>query len=133
MNSFYTLVADRATHRCEYCHAPELVFNFPFEVEHIIPLYRGGVDAEFNLALACRSCNLRKGTRISGLDPESNQDVPLFHPRQDLWDDHFQVDSDSGTLVAKTPTARVTITHLEMNSQAQVTARQLWIRLSLFP
>jgi hypothetical protein len=34
MNSFYTLVADRAAHRCEYCHAPELVFNFPFEVEH---------------------------------------------------------------------------------------------------
>jgi len=133
MNPFYTLVADRATHRCEYCHAPELVFNFPFEVEHIIPLYRGGVDAELNLALACRSCNLRKGTRISGLDPESNQDVPLFHPRQDLWDDHFQVDSDSGTLVAKTPTARVTITYLEMNSQAQVTARQLWIRLGLFP
>lgn len=31
MNPFYTLVADRAAHRCEYCHAPELVFNFPFE------------------------------------------------------------------------------------------------------
>lgn len=27
MNPFYTLVADRAAHRCEYCHAPELVFN----------------------------------------------------------------------------------------------------------
>lgn len=41
MNPFYTLVADRAAHRCEYCHDPELVFNFPFEVEHIIPVYRG--------------------------------------------------------------------------------------------
>jgi len=133
MNPFYTLVADRAFHRCEYCHAPELVFNFPFEVEHIIPLYRGGANAEFNLALACRSCNLRKGTRISGLDPESNREVRLFHPRQDLWDDHFQVDSDSGTLVAKTPIGRVAIAYLEMNSQAQVTARRLWIRLGLFP
>jgi hypothetical protein len=27
----------------------------------------------------------------------------------------------------------VTIACLEMNSQAQVTARQLWIRLGLFP
>jgi hypothetical protein len=133
MNPFYTLVASRAAHRCEYCHAPELVFNFPFEVEHIIPLYRGGADAEFNLALACRSCNLRKGTRISGIDSESDTEVRLFHPRQDLWDDHFQVDSDSGTLAAKTPIGRVTITCLEMNSQAQVTARQLWIRLGLFP
>ncbi|MEP0812448.1 HNH endonuclease [Trichocoleus sp. ST-U2] len=99
----------------------------------MVPLYRGGADAEFNLALACRSCNLRKGTRISGIDPESGTEVRLFNPRQDQWDDHFQVDSDSGTLVGKTPIARVTIACLEINSQAQVTARQLWIRLSLFP
>ena len=59
MNPFYNLVADRAAHRCEYCHAPELVFNFPFEVEHIVPICRGGEAAEYNLALACRSCNLR--------------------------------------------------------------------------
>jgi hypothetical protein len=133
MNPFYTLVADRAAHRCEYCQAPELVFNFPFEVEHIIPLYRGGADAEFNLALACRSCNLHKGTRISAIEPESDTEVRLFHPRQDQWDEHFQVDSDSGTLAGKTSIGRVTIACLEMNSQAQVTARQLWIRLSLFP
>ncbi len=53
MNPYYTLVADRANHRCEYCHAPELVFNFPFEVEHIIPISRQGANSEFNLALAC--------------------------------------------------------------------------------
>ena len=89
------------------------------------PNTRGGADAEFNLALACRSCNLHKGTRISKIDSESDTEVRLFHPRQDQWDDHFQVDSDSGTLVAKTPIGRVTIACLEMNSQAQVTARQL--------
>jgi len=81
MNPFYTLVANRAAHRCEYSHAPELIFNFPFEVEHIIPLFRGGANAEFNLALACRSCNLRKGTRISGIDPESDAEIRLFNPR----------------------------------------------------
>jgi len=97
------------------------------------PNTRGGADAEFNLALACRSCNLRKGTRLSGIEPESDTEVRLFHPRQNQWDDHFQVDSDSGTLAAKRPIGRVTIACLEMNSQAQVTARQLWIRLGLFP
>jgi hypothetical protein len=35
--------------------------------------------------------------------------------------------------VAKTPIGRATIACLEMNSQAQLTARQLWIRLGLFP
>ncbi|UKO97529.1 HNH endonuclease [Nostoc sp. UHCC 0870] len=92
MNPYYNLVADRANHRCEYCHAPELIFNLAFEVEHIIPLSRQGTDADSNLALACRSCNLRKGTRISGNDPESNIDVRLFHPRQDKWSDHFLAD-----------------------------------------
>lgn len=133
MNPFYTLVADRAAHYCEYCHAPELVFNFPFEVEHIVPRALGGADAEFNLALACRSCNLRKGTRISGIDPESDTEVRLFNPRQDQWDDHFQVDGKPGMVVGKTLVGRVTVACLEMNSQAQVMARQLWIRLGLFP
>jgi hypothetical protein len=67
MNPYYSAIAERANHRCEYCHAPELVFNFPFEVEHITPLSQQGTNDESNLALACRSCNLRKGTRIAVL------------------------------------------------------------------
>lgn len=35
MNPHYPLVARRAGHRCEYCRAPEAVFNFPFEVERL--------------------------------------------------------------------------------------------------
>ncbi|MDF5717255.1 MAG: HNH endonuclease [Rhizonema sp. NSF051] len=91
MNPNYTLVAERASHQCEYCHAPELVFNFPFEIEHITPLSKQGADSQENLALACRSCNLRKGNRVSGVDPDSNTSVRFFHPRQDLWGNHFQV------------------------------------------
>ena len=133
MNPYYTLVADRAAHRCEYCRAPEIIFNFPFEVEHIVPLYRGGNNRMSNLALACRSCNLRKGTNISGLDSTSNTEFSLFHPRQDRWNEHFQVEIEAGAIVGITPTGRVTVTSLEMNSQTQLIARQLWIRLGLFP
>jgi HNH endonuclease len=133
MNPNYTLVADRANHRCEYCHAPELVFNFPFEVEHIIPLCREGADSEENLALACRSCNLRKGNRVSGIDSESNTEVRLFHPRFDRWENHFQADTKSGLIRGLTAIGRTTINSLGMNSQPQITARQLWFRLSLFP
>jgi HNH endonuclease len=133
MNRFYALVADRAGHRCEYCHAPELVFNSCFEVEHIIPTYLKGRDTESNLALACRSCNLRKGIQIKGIDPKSKIEIPLFNPRQDYWSEHFDVDSDSGMLIGKTVTGELTIAALKMNSQTQVTARQFWIRLALFP
>ncbi|GAA6621784.1 HNH endonuclease [Scytonema sp. NUACC26] len=133
MNPKYTLVSKRAGHRCEYCHAPELVFNLPFEVEHIIPLSKQGTDSEENLALACRSCNLHKSNRTSGVDPDSNTEVRFFHPRQDRWDDHFQADEISGMIVGITAIGRASVNSLEMNSQPQVTARQLWIRLGLFP
>ena len=36
MNRRYGLVAQRAAHRCEYCRAPEAVFNFPFEVAVVV-------------------------------------------------------------------------------------------------
>jgi HNH endonuclease len=133
MNPYYTAIASRANHRCEYCHAPELIFNFPFEVEHIIPISRRGVDNEVNLALACRSCNLRKGSRISGIDSDSNTEIRFFHPRQELWSDRFQVDSESGMVTGITSVGKVTVEYLEMNSSTQVAARQLWIRLGLFP
>ena len=133
MNSNYILVADRANHRCEYCHAPELVFNFPFEVEHIIPVSREGADSEENLALACRSCNLRKGNRLSGIDPQSNTEVRFFNPRLEEWENHFQADGTSGKITGTTAIGRTTVNNLDMNSQLQVTARQLWTRLGLFP
>jgi HNH endonuclease len=133
MNPNYNLVADRAAHRCEYCRAPEIVFNFPFEIEHIVPLDRGGNDEISNLALACRSCNLRKGTNTSGIDYTSNTEVSLFHPRENRWEENFQVQAESGAIAGMTPVGRVTVTALGMNSQPQLIARQLWIRLGLFP
>ncbi|MBD2460354.1 HNH endonuclease [Oscillatoria sp. FACHB-1407] len=133
MNPYYTAIAQRANHRCEYCKAPEVVFNFPFEVEHIVPLSRQGSDDDANLALACRSCNLRKGNRISGLSSRSNVEARFFHPRKAQWDEHFQINVESGEVVGVTPIGEVTVEYLEMNSSAQVAARQLWIRLNLFP
>jgi hypothetical protein len=132
MNPHYTAIAQRANHRCEYCKAPEVVFNFPFEVEHIIPLSRQGTNDETNLALSCRSCNLRKGIRISGIEARSKLEVRFFHPRKEQWTEHFQVDAQSGKIIEITPVGAVTVAYLEMNSSAQVTARLLWIRLGLF-
>lgn len=133
MNPRYADVALRARHRCEYCRAPEAVFNFPFEVEHIIPASRGGTDTETNWALACRSCNLRKATHIGGIDPGIQAVVRLFHPREDRWEEHFHVHTVSGEIEGLTPIGRATVARLEMNSDAQVVARRQWMRLGLFP
>ena len=133
MNPHYTEVALRAGHRCEYCHAPEAVFNLPLEVEHVVPIAHGGEDTTTNWALACRACNLYKATHVSGSDPEGHMVVRLFHPREDRWDDHFQVAPESGEMMGRTPIGRATVVRLGLNSVAQVAARLQWMRLSLFP
>ncbi len=133
MSPHYELVALRAGHRCEYCHAPEAVFNFPFEVEHIIPLLHYGADTAQNWALACRACNVRKGAHVEHVDPVSHAVIRLYHPRQDPWNEHFSVDVNTGVIEGRTATGRATVARLEMNNPAQCGARQLWIRLGMFP
>ena len=134
MNPNYPLVAERANHRCEYCHAPEAVFNVPFEVEHIIPLAQNGLDKESNWALACRSCNLNKSDRIEAVDPLSQQRVRLFHPRQYNWREHFTVEEKSAfRLHGLTPIGRATVEQLKMNSRLQLAARAQWVVIQLFP
>jgi 5-methylcytosine-specific restriction endonuclease McrA len=82
MNPHYPPVARRANHRCEYCRAPEAIFNFPFEVEHVVPFSASGSDEESNLALTCRSCNLHKSNHTTGRDG-TDAVVSLFNPRTD--------------------------------------------------
>lgn len=133
MNPLYPLVARRAGHRCEYCRAPEAIFNLPFEVEHIDPTSRSGSDDESNRALACRSCNVFKSDRIDGFDEVTGEIVRLFHPRIDVWEEHFRVDIDSGNILGLTPAGRATIAVLQMNRPSQVSARRQWAQLALFP
>jgi hypothetical protein len=133
LNPRYPAVADRAAYRCEYCHAPESVFNFPFEVEHISPQARGGSGDAANLALACRACNLFKSDAEIGLDDEGQSEVPLFHPRQDAWEQHFRVDLETAEIVGLTPVGRATVVQLKMNRPQQIRARQRWMLLDLFP
>ncbi|MDZ7290507.1 MAG: HNH endonuclease [candidate division KSB1 bacterium] len=133
MNPHYPMVAERAGHRCEYCHAPEAIFNVPFEVEHVIPLTKGGLDEETNWALACRSCNLNKSNHIDGLDAQTQQRVRLFHPRRDDWTDHFAVEQKAPfKLHGLISIANATIALLMMNSPLQLAARKQWIELGLF-
>jgi HNH endonuclease len=132
VNPRYSVVAERAEHRCEYCRAPEAIFNLSFEVEHIIPSSRGGSDDPANLALACRSCNLYKGDRMVGSDEESGAELPLFDPRADDWGRHFEVDGQTGAIRGLTAVGRATTSALQMNRPVQLAARLQWIRLGIY-
>ena len=107
------LVVRRASNRCEYCGLSQLGQEATFHVDHIMPVNAGGHDTADNLALACVSCSLRKAARLTAVDPMSGEHVALFHPRRDLWHDHFYW--QGVRLVGRTATGRATIEALEVN------------------
>ncbi len=129
MNPHYPLVSARARHLCEYCHAPEAIFNLPFEVEHIQPQASGGESSPDNLALSCRSCNLYKSDAVAAFDEQTQSTVRLFHPRRDMWSEHFAVNAETGEIEGVTEIGRATILRLRINSAAQVAARRQWLKL----
>ncbi len=132
MNRFYQLVAQRAGNRCEYCRAPERVFNFLFEVDHYIPISKGGIDDLENLVLACRSCNAYKAFHQMGLINEGDE-IPLYNPRVNTWDEHFLLNAETFEIEGLTDVGRGTINRLKYNSSEQIPARALWIEMNLFP
>jgi hypothetical protein len=83
--------------------------------------------------LACRACNLYKSDRLEGYDEVARETVCLYHPRKDLWHEHFRVLQASGTILGLTPTGRATIAILQMNRANQIAARRQWILLGLYP
>lgn len=118
------LVRERAGNLCEYCRLPQAALPLAtFHIEHIRAKQHGGPDAPANLALSCHHCNLHKGTNLTGVDPETNQVVLLFNPRVDLWADHFALQGP--IIIGLTPTGRVTVRTLAMNSVLQIELRSL--------
>jgi 5-methylcytosine-specific restriction endonuclease McrA len=83
-------VIRRAGNRCEYCGLAQVGQEATFHIDHITPQSSGGATEEENLALACISCSLRKGSRQSAPDPETGDRAALFHPRRDDWYEHFR-------------------------------------------
>ena len=116
-------VRTRAAYQCEYCRLPQEFSELRFHIEHIIPRQHGGGDDADNLALACPDCNLRKGPNLTGIDPQTGEVVRLFHPRGDVWSDHF---SYEGSAVAgATAVGRTTVSLLQMNDPERRRVREL--------
>jgi hypothetical protein len=115
-------VRRRAEGVCEYCRLPQHALPVSdFHIEHVTARQHGGPDDEGNLAVACERCNLYKGPNLSAIDPETRQVVPLFHPRRDSWDAHFEVRGVA--IVGLTPTGRATAALLNMNAPARLRLR----------
>jgi len=124
---------ERAGYRCEYCQMLEEYSHDPFSMEHIIPSAKGGDDTLENLAWSCLGCNNLKAAFTQGYDLVSEQLVPFFHPRTQLWSDHFRWDSEAVNIIGKTPSARATISRLQLNRPGLVKLRRLLAEAGLHP
>lgn len=125
-------VRQRAGFCCEYCRLPEIGGTITFHIDHVIPKQHGGLDKVDNLCLACYQCNGFKGPNLAGIDPVTGKIAPLYNPREDRWDEHFQLMLDA-TLVGQTPEGRTTVRLLRLNEARRVERRQLLIEDGLYP
>jgi HNH endonuclease len=95
--------------------------------QFIIPRQHGGGDEADNLALACPDCNLRKGPNLTGIDPETGEVVLLYHPRRDVWSEHFA--REGSAIVGATAIGRTTVSLLQMNDPERRRVRELITRI----
>lgn len=127
-------VREAARHRCGYCRSPQQLVMARLEIEHIVPLAKGGTDDETNLWLACPICNGHKSDKIDAVDPETGQRGALFNPRTQVWAEHFAWTDDGLRILGKTPVGRATVIALRLRDDPDaITVRSYWVLAGWHP
>lgn len=119
------LIIQRAQGCCEYCVSQVKFSPDPFSIEHIVPVSKGGTDELDNFALSCQGCNNRKYTHTEAIDPVTGSTVPLYHPRQQKWAEHFVWSENFTRMIGITSTGRATIVRLNLNRSGVVNLREV--------
>jgi hypothetical protein len=117
------LVYERAHKACEYCLIPEIAVFASHEIDHVIAEKHGGQTEADNLALSCVVCNKYKGSDLASIDPATREIIRLYHPRQDDWREHFQL--EAGSISPLTSIGQVTVQLLQINRPERVEERRL--------
>jgi 5-methylcytosine-specific restriction endonuclease McrA len=125
-------VRKRAGFSCEYCQLPQEYQEAIFHIDHVSPRSAGGKTVLDNLAVACVTCSLRKGDRVEAEDQLTSAKYPLFHPRTDVWSDHFAWGKE-WRLIGLTARGRATVVALGMNRPRILATRQLLASVGHFP
>ena len=124
-------VRARALGRCQYCLMHESLQGATFHIEHVAPQSKGGRTILENLVLACPGCNLHKAARTTGIDPATGEAVPLFHPVQQVWSEHFRLQGYE--IEGLTATGRATVLALVLNYPRRQLIRKVEETFGLYP
>lgn len=120
-------VLQRDRYRCVYCLTTQENSGQRPQIDHIDPAAQGGQTILENLCSCCASCNSHKAARRAALDPYTGQIVPLFHPLEQLWSEHFAWDESQTIIIGTSASGRATVEALQMNNEAIVRARRRWV------
>jgi hypothetical protein len=71
--------------------------------------------------LACPDCNRYKGPNLTTIDTQAEKVIRLFHPRVDMWEDHFEF--RGALIVGRTDIGAATARLLQMNNEERVRVR----------
>jgi hypothetical protein len=127
------LVIERAGDCCEYCRSRADFATQSFAVEHIVPLSRGGTNDSGNLAWSCPGCNGHKYNKVEAPDPIDGVFASLFHPRNQVWAEHFGWNDDFTLVIGLSLTGRATVAALQMNRTGVVNMRRVLFEMGLHP
>jgi HNH endonuclease len=126
-------VRERARNRCEYCLSHQDYTMGRLQIDHIQPVVKGGADDIDNLGLACELCNQSKWKQTEGIDPETQLIVSLFHPRFQVWQDHFEWVDNGTRILGLSSEGRTTVVALKLNNPLAVRVRSNWVQAGWHP
>jgi HNH endonuclease len=126
-------VRDNARNRCEYCQSHQDYLMGWLQIDHFWPVSKGGSNALENLCLACELCNQHKWNQTEAIDPETQEWVQLFNPRQQSWHEHFAWSDDGLEIVGITAWGRATVVALKLNNPLAIKVRGHWVRAGWHP
>jgi hypothetical protein len=125
-------VYTRSNGCCEYCRISQLDATSSFHIDHIRPVKHGGSNESDNLCLACYQCNRYKGSNYAAADPQTDLPTFLFHPRQQQWNEHFELQVNF-SLSGLTPAGRATVVVLRMNDAPRLKYRRFAQLMGEYP
>jgi hypothetical protein len=106
-------ILQRDGHQCITCGSTENL-----EIDHKIPISKGGTSDELNLQVLCRSCNRRKRVRCADVEQVATQRITAVEPREEKRRDIEEREKETEPrIIFQIATSHPKLAHLRDDSE----------------